>query len=479
MNKKNEDDLSPITQKWEKGTDPKKEEMKIKTIFVCSNCGYESAKWLGKCPGCNEWNSFYEEKLAKGTGRSSAEKKNKVVTPKALNDVVGKDAARTHTGIGELDRVFGGGLVKGSLVFVGGEPGIGKSTLILQLCDKVQGEGKVLYVSGEESAEQIKLRADRLGIHNDDILFLGETDIDIVNQAIIDINPKLVIIDSIQTMYSDEISSAAGTVSQVREITARIMRVCKSNEITTIIIGHVTKEGNIAGPRVLEHMVDTVLYLEGERYFSYRILRSVKNRFGSTNEIGMFEMQSEGMVEITNPSSVLISEREDNPPGSVIVASMEGTRPLLIELQALTTPTVFGFPRRTANGIDYNRLTILVAVLEKRAGLALGSQDIYLNVVSGIKINEPAVDLGMIIVCASGFKNVSIDSKTVIIGEVGLTGEIRAVNMIDKRLKEAEKLGFKTCIIPESNKKLLKDKYNLDIIGVRNVNDAMRAVGLN
>ena len=391
---------------------------------------------------------------------------------------MGKDAVRTHTGIGELDRVLGGGLVKGSLVLVGGEPGIGKSTLILQLCDKVQGEGKVLYVSGEESAEQIKLRADRLGIHNDDILFLGETDIELIENNILELKPKLVIIDSIQTMYSDEISAAAGTVSQVREITSRVMRVCKGSDITTIIIGHVTKEGNIAGPRVLEHMVDTVLYLEGERYFSYRILRSVKNRFGSTNEVGMFEMQSEGMVEITNPSSVLISEREDNPPGSVIVASMEGTRPLLIELQALTTPTIFGFPRRTANGIDYNRLTILVAVLEKRAGIPLSSQDIYLNVVSGIKISEPAVDLGMVIVCASSYKNVSIDKTTAIIGEVGLTGEVRAVNLIDKRLKEAEKLGFKKCIIPESNKKLLKEKYDLDIIGVKDVNDAMRAVGL-
>ena len=450
---------------------------KTKTVFVCSNCGYESMKWLGKCPACNEWNSFYEEKLVKDTS-NSMDKKNKVVTPKALNEPVGKDAVRTHTGINELDRVLGGGLVKGSLVLVGGEPGIGKSTLILQLCDKIQGEGKVLYVSGEESAEQIKLRADRLGIHNDDILFLGETDIELIENNILEINPKLVIIDSIQTMYSDEISSAAGTVSQVREITSRIMRVCKSNEITTIIIGHVTKEGNIAGPRVLEHMVDTVLYLEGERYFSYRILRSVKNRFGSTNEVGMFEMQSEGMVEITNPSSILISESEDNPPGSIIVASMEGTRPLLIELQALTTPTVFGFPRRTANGIDYNRLTILVAVLEKRASMPLSSQDIYLNVVSGIKINEPAVDLGMVLVCASSFKNFSINKQTVVIGEVGLTGEVRAVNLIDKRLKEAEKLGFKTCIIPESNKKLLKEKYNLDIIGVRNVNDAMRAVGL-
>ena len=356
----------------------------------------------------------------------------------------------------------------------GGEPGIGKSTLILQICDKMQGEGKVLYVSGEESAEQIKIRADRLGIKNEDIMFLGETDIDVIAQAIEEMMPKLVIIDSIQTMYSDEISSAAGTVSQVREITARIMKICKQQAITTIIIGHVTKEGNIAGPRVLEHMVDTVLYLEGERYFSYRILRGVKNRFGSTNEVGMFEMRSEGMVEITNPSSILISERDDNPAGSVIVATMEGTRPLMIELQALTSQTVFGMPRRAANGVDYNRLTLLMAVLEKIAKLPLGSQDVYLNVVSGIKIGEPAIDLGIILAVASSFKNISIPTDLVAIGEVGLTGEVRSVNMIEKRLKEAEKLGLKKCIIPENNKKLLKDNFKLDIIGVRNIDEALR-----
>ena len=351
-----------------------------------------------------------------------------------------------------MDRVLGGGLVKGSLVLLGGEPGIGKSTLILQICDKIQGEGKVLYVSGEESAEQIKMRADRLGINNDDILFLGETDIDIVNQAIIDINPKLVIIDSIQTMYSEEITAAAGSVSQVREITSQVMRVCKSRAITTIIIGHVTKEGNIAGPRVLEHMVDCVLYLEGERYFTYRILRGVKNRFGSTNEIGMFEMREEGMCEITNPSDILISEREDNPAGSCIVSCMEGTRPILVELQALTSQTIYGYPKRTANGIDYNRLALLIAVLEKRVGLQLGSQDVYLNVVGGLRINEPSIDLGIVLVTASSFKNVPIPKDMVIMGEVGLTGEIRRINNIEKRLKEAEKLGFKTCIIPESNK---------------------------
>lgn len=452
---------------------------KVKTVFVCSNCGYESSKWLGKCPGCNEWNTFYEEKLSKASekmGGVGVEKKS--CKPQKLNEVVGKESSRVSTGFDELDRVLGGGLVNGSLVLLGGEPGIGKSTLILQICDRVKGDGQVLYVSGEESAEQIKIRADRLGIQNDNIMFLGETDMDVIQTTILNMNPKLVIIDSIQTMYSDEITSAPGTVSQVREITARIMKLCKTNGITTIIIGHVTKEGNIAGPRVLEHMVDTVLYLEGERYFSYRILRGVKNRFGSTNEVGMFEMANEGMVEISNPSAVLISERDDNPAGSVVVASMEGTRPLLIELQALTTPSVFGVPRRNANGIDYNRLTLLMAVLEKKAGFNLGNQDAYVNVVSGMKITEPAVDLGVIVAVTSSFKNLSIAKDVAIIGEVGLTGEVRTVNLIDKRLKEAEKLGFKTCVIPESNKKLLKESYKLDIIGVKNINEALKALGL-
>ena len=451
---------------------------KVKTVFVCSECGYESPKWLGKCPGCNSWNSFYEEKIADSKNSKGSSKETKKATIQILNEVEGKHESRTDTGISELNRVLGGGLVNGSLVLLGGEPGIGKSTLILEVCDKINGNGKVLYVSGEESAEQIKIRADRLNIKNNNIMFLGETDIDIIEQTILEMSPKLVIIDSIQTMYSDEITSAAGSVSQVREITARIMRVCKGHSISTIIIGHVTKDGNIAGPRVLEHMVDTVLYLEGERYFSYRILRSVKNRFGSTNEIGMFEMQNEGMVEIKNPSSILISEREDNPAGSVIVASMEGTRPLLIELQALTTPSVYGMPRRAANGIDYNRLTMLIAVLEKKGRIPLGSQDVYLNVVSGIRLVEPAVDLGVVLVIASSFKNASIDKGIVVIGEVGLTGEVRSVNFIEKRLKECEKMGFKKCIIPESNRKLLKDKYDMEIVGVRCVSEAMRFAGL-
>ena len=461
---------------------------KAKSVFVCSECGYEAPKWMGRCPSCGSWNTFYEEKLEATSSSGNVVKLRKSEKPRKLNSVEGRDEIRTKTGYEEVDRVLGGGLVKGSLVLLGGEPGIGKSTLILQLCNKLASEGDktagdenrgiVLYVSGEESAEQVKLRADRLNIDNDNIMFLGETDIDAIETQILDIKPKLVIIDSIQTMFSNEITSAPGTVSQVREITARIMKCCKQNQITTIIIGHVTKDGNIAGPRILEHMVDTVLYLEGERYFSYRILRSVKNRFGSTNEIGMFEMKNEGMCEVTNPSSVLISEDSEEVPGACIVCSLEGTRPLLVELQALTTTSIYGIPKRTGNGIDFNKIALLIAVLEKRARMNLGNQDVYLNVVSGMKINEPAIDLGIAAVIASSFKSVYIPKNTAIIGEVGLTGEIRAVNMIDKRLKEAQRLGIKRIIIPQNNMKLLKESYKLDIIGVKNINEALRALGM-
>lgn len=411
---------------------------KLSTIFVCNNCGYESSKWMGKCPSCNEWNTFFEEKQITANTAKARQKANTEVVQ--LNTVEKKETTRIKTGVEELDRVLGGGFVNGSLTLLGGEPGIGKSTLILQICNSVKVDGKILYVSGEESAEQIKLRADRLGINNENILFLAETDIDVVQNSLEKYEPKFVIIDSIQTMYSEEITSAPGSVSQVREITARVMQICKQKGITTIIIGHVTKDGSIAGPRVLEHMVDTVLYLEGERYFTYRILRGVKNRFGSTNEIGMFEMEGNGLVEITNPSSILISERNGNPAGSIITVSLEGTRPLLVELQALTTLSVFGMPRRNSIGVDYNRLTLLMAVLEKKAGMQLGNQDVYLNVVGGIKVNEPALDLSIILAVASSYKNISIKEDVVAIGEVGLTGEVRSVNMIDKRIKEAEKL---------------------------------------
>lgn len=449
---------------------------KTNTVFFCNECGYESAKWLGKCPACNAWNSFVEEKVVKQGNKKGVV--SKVVEPVSIKSIEQIKISRVSSGFDELDRVLGGGFVNGSLTLLGGEPGIGKSTLILQICDKYKTDGKVLYVSGEESAEQIKIRADRLGINKDNIMFLGETDINNIEVSIEKIEPKLVIIDSIQTMYSDEITSAPGSVSQVREITARIMKMCKMKGITTVIIGHVTKDGTIAGPRVLEHMVDAVLYIEGERYFSYRVVRGVKNRFGSTNEIGMFEMRNEGMVEITNPSSVLLTEREENPPGSVIVASLEGTRPILVELQALTSTTVFGMPRRTANGLDYNRVTLLIAVLEKLGGVNLGSQDVYMNIVGGIRINEPALDLGIVLSAASSYKNISIPKSVAVVGEVGLTGEIRSVNMIEKRLKEIEKMGLKTCIIPETNKKLLKENFKLDIIGCKDIIDAMKFLKL-
>ena len=451
---------------------------KNNTIFVCSECGYESSKWLGKCPACNNWNTFYEEKAIPTSKSSGVSKDKSKIEVVKLNEVKQTETVRIKTGLEELDRVLGGGFVSGSLTLLGGEPGIGKSTLILQICNTIKIDGKILYISGEESADQIKLRADRLKINKDNLLFLSETDIDNVEYALEKYEPKFVIIDSIQTMYSSEITSAPGSVSQVREITARIMKMCKMANITTIIIGHVTKDGNIAGPRVLEHMVDTVLYIEGERYFSYRVLRGVKNRFGSTNELGMFEMENEGMVEIKNPSSILISEREGNPAGSIIVVSIEGTRPILLELQALTVPSVFGIPRRNAIGIDYNRLTLLMAVIEKRAGYNLGSQDAYLNIVGGIRVNEPALDLGIVLATVSSFKNKSIGNDVVAIGEVGLTGEVRSVNMIERRIKEAEKMGYKTIIIPQSNKKVLKDKFDLDIIGVADINQALKYLNL-
>ena len=448
-----------------------------KSVFFCQNCGHEESKWLGQCPMCKEWNSFVEECVT--TSNTAAVKAAKEIRIVPLSEVKTENEERVTTEIKELDRVLGGGVVPGSLILVGGDPGIGKSTLLLQVCQKLaKKERKVLYISGEESLRQIKLRAQRMGEFNDHLLLLCETNLELIRNVIEKEKPDTVIIDSIQTMYSEEVGSAPGSVSQVREATNTLMQLAKGLGISIFIVGHVTKEGTVAGPRVLEHMVDTVLYLEGERYFSYRILRGVKNRFGSTNEIGMFEMKEEGMCEILNPSEILISEREDNPAGSCIICSMEGTRPMLIEIQSLTAQSVFGYPKRTANGFDYNRLAVLIAVLEKRAGLHLGEQDVYLNVVGGIKINEPAVDLGVVLCTCSSFKNISIPKDVVVMGEVGLTGEVRRINMIEKRLKEAEKLGFKTCIIPESNKKVLKDKFKLDIIGVKNINEAMKKIGL-
>ena len=444
------------------------------TAFFCKECGYESAKWMGKCPGCNSWNSFYEQKIVETKNKDIVDKK--ASTPQKLNSYEAKETLRIHTGFNELDRVLGGGLVKGSLILLGGEPGIGKSTLILQICDKIKGDGKVLYVSGEESAEQIKIRADRLNINNEDIMFLGETDIDLIQENILQMCPKLVIIDSIQTMYSEDISSAAGTVSQVREITSRIMRVCKSNDITTIIIGHVTKEGNIAGPRVLEHMVDTVLYFEGDRYESYRILRGVKNRFGSTNEIGVFEMKAEGLVEVENPSEYMLSGKPEGASGSIVTCSIEGSRPILLEIQALVCHSFFNNPRRTANGTDYNKVNLLMAVLEKRANLSLSDCDAYVNIAGGIRMNEPAIDLGIVLAIASSKKDIIVREDTICFGEVGLSGEVRGVTMSEQRVAEAKKLGFKKCIVPKVCLAGVSHISGIEIVGVANIKEAIEAV---
>lgn len=446
---------------------------KVVSVFFCNSCGYESPKWLGKCPACNEWNTFVEEKLQKDKTGGYKEKTEANIVK--LSDIKIETGQRFETGFCELNRVLGGGLTKGSLTLVGGDPGIGKSTLILQMCDKVQCGGKVLYISGEESGSQIKMRAERLNIDNDNILFLSETDMNVIAEKVKNEKPELLIIDSIQTMYDPTMESVAGSVGQVRAITGRFMEIAKRQGITTIIIGHVTKEGAIAGPRVLEHMVDTVLYLEGERYFSYRILRSVKNRFGSTNEIGIFEMRDSGLEEVTDPTQVMLSENK-NAPGSTVVCTVEGTRPMLVEIQSLVSQTPFGMPRRMATGLDYNRLTLLSAVLEKKVGCSLYNQDIYINVVGGIKINEPAVDLGIAIAIMSGFRNKPIKPGGVIIGEVGLTGEIRGVNFIDKRIYEAEKTGFSYCVIPKSNAKNLEGKFKIDIIEAENLTDIMKQI---
>lgn len=446
---------------------------KVVSVFFCNNCGYESPKWLGKCPACNEWNTFVEEKLKKDKSGVYKEKTESEIVK--LSDIKIELGQRFNTGFGELDRVLGGGLTKGSLTLVGGDPGIGKSTLILQMCDKIDCGGKALYISGEESGSQIKMRAERLKINNDNILFLSETDMTVIAEKLKNDKPSLLIIDSIQTMYDPTMESVAGSVGQVRAVTGRFMEIAKKQGITTIIIGHVTKDGAIAGPRVLEHMVDTVLYLEGERYFSYRILRAVKNRFGSTNEIGIFEMMDNGLSEVSDPTQIMISENK-NAPGSVVVCTVEGTRPMVVEIQALVSQTPFGMPRRMATGLDYNRLTLLAAVLEKKAGCNLYNQDIYINVVGGIKINEPAVDLGIAVSVMSGFKNKSLKPGGVIIGEVGLTGEIRGVNFIEKRIYEAEKTGFSYCVIPKSNAKNLEGKYKIDIIEAENLTDIMKQI---
>jgi len=447
-----------------------------KSVFFCQNCGHEESKWLGQCPMCREWNTFAEEKVtpAKPGAAKSTLREAEVVT---LSSVSTKQEDRMKTRIEELDRVLGGGIVSGSLVLVGGDPGIGKSTLLLQVCRRLAEDAKkVLYISGEESVRQIKLRADRMGEFSDNLLLLCETNLELVRQVLERERPVAAVIDSIQTMYSEGVSSAPGSVSQVREATNTLMQLAKGLNITIFIVGHVTKEGTVAGPRVLEHMVDTVLYFEGDRHASYRILRGVKNRFGSTNEIGVFEMRETGLEEVANPSEYMLNGRPENASGSVVACSMEGTRPILMEIQALVCKSNFGMPRRTAAGTDYNRVNLLMAVLEKRIGLPLSGYDAYINIAGGIRMNEPAVDLGIVMAIVSSYKNRPISDGTIVFGEVGLSGEVRAVSMPEQRAAEARKLGFETCIMPEVSRGMLKNIKGIEIIGVKSVNQAMNLI---
>ena len=443
-----------------------------KSVYFCQNCGHEESKWLGQCPMCKEWNTFAEEKVVSIKGqKSSGEKQVQAVT---LSSVTTDEDERMTTELVELDRVLGGGIVPGSLVLVGGDPGIGKSTLLLQVCQKLSAMNKkVLYISGEESLKQIKLRANRMGEFSENLYPLCETSLNLIQTAIEREKPDVVVIDSIQTMYNEEIGSAPGSVSQVRESTNVFMQLAKGMNIAIFIVGHVTKEGTVAGPRVLEHMVDTVLYFEGDRHASYRILRGVKNRFGSTNEIGVFEMRKEGLVEVENPSEFMLSGKPENASGSVVACAMEGTRPMLMEIQALVCKSNFGMPRRTAAGIDYNRVNLLMAVLEKRVGLPLSGYDAYVNIAGGIRMNEPAVDLGIIMAVASSYKNRPVSEDTIVFGEVGLSGEVRAVTMPEQRVAEAKKLGFKVCVVPEVSLKSIGKVEGIEVIGVKSVNQTM------
>ncbi|MCL2865817.1 MAG: DNA repair protein RadA [Lachnospiraceae bacterium] len=447
-----------------------------KTIYFCQECGHEESKWLGQCPMCKEWNTFVEEKVTKASGITTTKAmKETVVLP--LSEIEINDHNRTSTSMVEFDRVLGGGIVPGSLVLVGGDPGIGKSTLLLQMCHRlIQIPGQqTLYISGEESLAQIKLRANRIGDFNDDLLLLCETNLEIIKEVMERKKPRFVVIDSIQTMYSEDVSSAPGSVSQVRESTNIFMHLAKGLGITIFLVGHVTKEGVVAGPRVLEHMVDTVLYFEGDRHAAYRILRGVKNRFGP-NEIGVFEMGQSGLAEVENPSEYMLSGKPQNASGSVVTCSLEGTRPLLLEIQALTSQTNFGMPRRTAAGTDYNRVNLLMAVLEKRIGIPLSGYDAYVNIAGGMRINEPAIDLAIVMALISSYKNAAIDERLLVFGEVGLSGEIRAVSRPEQRVIEAQKLGFETCIVPWVAVRAVKNIKDIKVIGAKTINDAVAAV---
>ena len=445
---------------------------KQKQVFFCQECGYESGKWMGQCPACKTWNTFVEEKVVTGAGKHTVKAVGSA--PASILEVTTGEETRIGTGMKELDRVLGGGIVRGSLVLLGGDPGIGKSTILLQVCRHLTIDGhKVLYVSGEESMQQIKMRAERLGDFEKDMYLQCETNVDSMESAIEKLSPEVVVVDSIQTMILDDVASAAGSVSQVREVTNRLMQIAKRKNIAMFLVGHVTKEGTVAGPRTLEHMVDTVLYFEGERSSIYRILRSVKNRFGATNEIGVFEMMTTGLSDVKNPSEVMLEGRPINAAGSTVICSMEGSRPLLIEIQALVAQTNFQIPRRTTVGIDYNRLNLLMAVLEKRAGIHLGNCDAYVNLTGGIRLSEPAIDLGIVLALVSSYRNRPIDAHTIIFGEVGLTGEVRGVNMAQQRVKEAAKLGFKTCILPKSNACNLSTIQGIQLLSVSNVKEAI------
>ena len=450
---------------------------KKSTVFFCQECGYESTKWMGQCPGCKAWNSFVEETVT--TNIVSGKKTSAISSkePAALSSVSLTKEDRIQIGIDELDRVLGGGIVPGSLSLVGGDPGIGKSTLLLQVCQKLASQGrKVLYVSGEESLKQIKIRALRIGEFTDSLLLFCETNLGIIEETIRKVSPEVVIIDSIQTMYNENVGAAPGSVSQVRESTGVFLQLAKGLGVSVFIVGHVTKEGTVAGPRVLEHMVDTVLYFEGDRHASYRILRGVKNRFGSTNEIGVFEMRQEGLVEVKNPSEYMLSGKPEGASGSVVACSMEGTRPVLIEIQALVCQSNFGIPRRQATGTDFNRLNLLMAVLEKRVGLQVAACDAYVNIAGGMRLQEPALDLGIVMAIVSGYKNRSVDDKMVVFGEVGLSGEVRSVNMAEQRIQEAKKLGFTQCVVPKSNVEGMGEISGIKIIPVASVREAIELI---
>lgn len=452
-----------------------------KTVYACQTCGYQSAKWLGKCPDCNSWNSFVEEREREtpktGTPVSRGGLKLRESKPVAFNAIPAQDEAREVTGIEEFDRVLGGGIVPGSLVLIGGEPGIGKSTLLSQVADKLSGMyGSVLYVSGEESERQIKLRGERLGIHPENLFLLSETSLDRIFDELERLQPQAIIIDSVQTVYSSKLESAPGSVSQVREVAGQLLMVAKNLTVPIFLIGHVTKEGAIAGPKALEHIVDTVLYFEGERHHNHRLLRAAKNRFGAANELGVFEMTSKGLIGVPNPSEVFLSERPIGASGSAVIAAMEGTRPMLVEIQALVASSKFGTGRRTTQGVELNRVALLVAMLEKRVGMQVSGDDIFVNLVGGIALDEPAVDLGIVAAVVSSFRNIPLDEHAIVFGELGLAGEVRATSHAQLRLREAIRMGFKRVVMPKNNLSGLEPDDRIEIIGVRSVTDALDAL---